>query len=115
MINWRYYLIGILLLVMTFGAFYIVHLQTEKIKADSAAEGAGIQNEVDGVTITAVDRVITKEHIVTQEVVNVIREIDALPSGEALVPPDVAAAWAAGIDGVRNTTSDVRREGAEKP
>ena len=115
MINWRLYLIGGLLASMFAGAFYIVHLQTETRKAKKAADVARAQSVVSEATARAVDRVTITDRTITQEVTNVIREIDALPNGEALVPPDVANAWAAGHDGLRNHSTNAQDNGAGKP
>lgn len=103
--NWRVYLLGGLLLTMAVLSGYIAHLQTEARKATKAATDAQAQVTVSEGTAQAVDRLVIQERTITHEVQNVVREIDALPTGEALVPADVADAWATGIDGLRNTTS----------
>jgi hypothetical protein len=102
MTNLRAYLIGGSLLVMAAGAGYIAHLQTETRKAQKAKADAEAQVTVTEGTAQAVDRLVIQERTITHEVQNVVREIDALPTGEALVPDDVAAAWGAGIDGLRH-------------
>jgi hypothetical protein len=66
-------------------------------------------------TAQAVDRLVIEERNITHEVQNVVREIDALPTGEALVPDDVAAAWGSGIDGLRNDTAKPDGDGAGEP
>ena len=103
--NWRVYLVGGLLAAAATGSLYIAHLQTQKAKAEKAAADAQAQVTVSEGTAQAVDRLVIQERTITHEVQNVVREIDALPTGEALVPEDVADAWATGIDGLRNTTS----------
>ena len=103
--NWRVYLLGGLLAAMFALSMYIAHLQTEMAKAKKAANDAAAQVTVTEGTAQAVDRLVIQERTITQEVQNVVREIDALPTGEALVPEDVADAWGSGIDGLRNTTS----------
>ena len=105
MINWRIYLLGGLLAAMFALSMYIAHLQTQKIKAEKAASDAQAQVTVSEGTAQAVDRLVIQERTITHEVLNVVREIDALPTGEALVPEDVADAWGSGIDGLRNSTS----------
>lgn len=105
MINWRLYILGGLLACLFAVAFYIAHLQTEARVAKKAATDAQAQTVVSEGTAQAVDRMVIRERTITQEVQNVVREIDALPTGEALVPEDVADAWSSGIDGLRNTTS----------
>ena len=105
MTNWRIYLLGGLLAAMFALSFYIAHLQTEMTKAKKAATDAAAQVTVSEGTAQAVDRLVIQERTITREVQNVVREIDALPTGEALVPEDVADAWATGIDGLRNTTA----------
>jgi hypothetical protein len=100
MINWRIYLLGGLLAAMFALSMYIAHLQTEMTKAKKAAEVAKAQSVVSEATTQAVDRVTLTERIVREETINVIREIDALPNGEALVPDDVARIWGDGIDGL---------------
>jgi hypothetical protein len=100
--NWRFYVLGGLLAAMFALSMYIAHLQTEMTKAKKAAEIARAQTVVSEATAQAVDRVTLTERIVREETINVIREIDSLPNGEALVPDDVAAAWGSGIDGLRN-------------
>ena len=105
MINWRAYLLGGLLAAMFALSMYIAHLQTEMTKAKKAATDARAQAVVSEGTAQAVDRLVIQERTITHEVQNVVREIDALPTGEALVPEDVADAWGSGIDGLRNATS----------
>ncbi|MCA3080547.1 MAG: hypothetical protein ING71_17365 [Rhodocyclaceae bacterium] len=97
----RLYIIGGLFASMFAGAFYIVHLQTETRKAKKAADDARAQSVVSEATAQAVDRVTLTERRITNEVHYVEKQIEALPSGEALVPDDVAAAWANGIDRLR--------------
>lgn len=111
----RLYIIGGLLASMFAGAFYIVHLQTETRKAKKAADVARAQSVVSEATAQAVDRVTITDRTITQEVTNVIREIDALPSGEALVPDDVARVWGDGIDGLRQHSTNAQDNGAGKP
>lgn len=115
MIDLRAYLIGGSLLVMAAGAGYIAHLQTKARTAEKAAEVAKAQTVVSDATAQAVDRVTLTERIVREETINVIREIDALPNSEALVPPDVANAWAAGHDGLRSHSTNAQDHGAGKP
>ena len=103
--NWRIYLLGGLLAAMFALSMYIAHLQTEMAKAKAEATTARGQSIVSEGTAQAVDRLVIQERTITQEVTNVVRQIDALPTGEALVPEDVADAWATGIDGLRNATS----------
>ena len=103
--NWRVYLVGFMLASACAASMYIAHLQTKLRAAKKAATDAAAQVTVSEGTTQAVDRLVIKERTITQEVQNVAREIDALPTGEALVPEDVADAWADGIDGLRNTTS----------
>lgn len=105
MTNWRIYLAGGLLAAMFGLSVYITHLQTEARKAKKAATDAGAQVSISKGTAQAIDRLVIQERTITHEVQNVVREIDALPTGEALVPEDVADAWGSGIDGLRNTTS----------
>jgi hypothetical protein len=106
MINWRIYLVGGLLAAAATGSMYIAHLQTQKIKAEKAASDAQAQVTVSEGTAQAVDRLVIQERTITHEVQNVVREIDALPTGEALVPEDVADAWASGIDGLRQHSTN---------
>jgi hypothetical protein len=114
MTHWRFYLIGGLLASMFAVAFYIVHLQTETAKAKKAAVDAEAQTTIAEGTAQAIDRVTIKERTITNEVHNVVREIDALPSGEALVPDDVVDAWAGGIDGLRHDTAPPAGDSARK-
>jgi len=114
MINWRFYLIGGLLASMFAVAFYIAHLQTEMTKAKQAAKDAEAQTVVSEGVAQAIDRVTIKERTITNEVHNVVREIDALPSGEALVPDDVVDAWAGGIDGLQHDTATPAGDGSRK-
>jgi hypothetical protein len=115
MTNLRAYLIGGSLLVMAAGAGYIAHLQTKARTAEKAAETAKAQTMVSEGTAQAVDRLAIEERTITEEVTNVVREINALPTGEALVPDDVAAAWGSGIDGLRNDTAKPDGDGAGEP
>jgi hypothetical protein len=99
--NWRVYVLGGLLAAMFALSMYIAHLQTKARTAEKAADVARAQTVVSEGVASAVDRTIIRERTITEETVNVIREIDALPSGEALVPYDVARIWAGGIDRLR--------------
>ena len=103
--NWRIYLTGGILAAVAAVSLYIAHLQTEARTAKKAATDAQAQVTVSEGTAQAIDRLVIQERTITQEVTNVIRQIDALPTGEALVPEDVADAWSSGIDGLRNTTT----------
>lgn len=105
MINWRMYLLGGLLAAMFALSMYVAHLQTEMAKAKKAATDAQAQTVVSEGVASAVDRTIIRERTITEETVNVVREIDQLPSGNALVPSDVANIWANGIDGMYQHSS----------
>ena len=111
--NWRVYLVGGLLAAAATGSLYIAHLQTEMTKAKKAATDAQAQTVVSEGVASAVDRTIIRERTITQEVQNVIREIDALPSGEALVPSDVVDAWAGGVDGLHDDTAKPDSDGSK--
>ena len=110
----RVYLIGGLLLIMAVMSGVIVKLQTEKKLAEEVAIAAKAQTVISEGTAQAVDRLVIKERTITQEVENVIREIDALPNSEALVPDDVSIAWGNGIDGLRHDTGKPDSDGAGK-
>ena len=114
MINWRIYLVGGLLAAAATGSMYIAHLQTQKVKAEKAASDAQAQVTVSEGTAQAVDRLVIQERTITHEVQNVVREIDALPTGEALVPEDVADAWAIGIDGLRDEPAKPDGDGSKQ-
>lgn len=114
MINWRIYLTGGLLAAAAAGSMYVAHLQTEARTAKKAAADAEAQVTVSEGTAQAVDRLVIQERTITKEVENVVREITALPTGEALVPDDVAAAWASGIDGLRLNATDAQSDSAGK-
>jgi len=94
-------------------SMYIAHLQTEARLAKKAATDARAQTVVSEGTAQAVDRTIIRERTITQEVQNVVREIDALPSGEALVPSDIVDAWAGGIDGMHHDTGKPNSDGSK--
>lgn len=113
--NLRLYLIGGLFFALWAVSIYIVSLQAGKAKAEKEAETERAGNVIGSGTAQAVDRLVIKERTITQEVQNVVREIDALPTGEALVPDDVASAWADGVDGVRNATAAPDGDSAGKP
>jgi hypothetical protein len=115
MINWRIYLLGGLLAAMFGLSMYIAHLQTKARTAEKAAETAKAQTMVSEGTAQAVDRLVIEERTITEEVQNVVREIDALPTGEALVPDDVAAAWGSGIDGLRDDAAKPDGDDSRKP
>jgi hypothetical protein len=115
MIDLRAYLIGGSLLVMAAGAGYIAHLQTKARTAEKAAETAKAQTMVSEGTAQAVDRVTLTERRITNEVHYVEKQIEALPSGEALVPDDVARIWADGVDRLRNDTAKPDGDGAGEP
>ncbi len=106
MINWRMYLLGGLLAAMFALSMYVAHLQTEMVKAKKAATDAQAQTVVSEGVASAVDRMVIRERTITEETVNVIREIDSLENGQALVPDDVSRIWADGIDGVHQHSSD---------
>lgn len=108
MTQWRLYLVGGLFFALWVLSLYIVSLQAGKAKAEKEAETERAGNVISAGTAQAVDRLLVKEHQVTREVQDVVREIDALPTGEALVPDDVANAWADGIDGLRNTPTNAQ-------
>ena len=111
--NWRFYILGGLLASLFAVAFYIAHLQTESRVAKKAASDARAQTVVSEGVASAVDRTIIRERTITEETVNVIREIDALPSGEALVPSDVVDAWSGGIDSLRLDTAKPDGDGSK--
>jgi hypothetical protein len=113
--NWRIYLLGGLLAAMFALSMYIAHLQTEMTKAKKAADVARAQTVVSDATAQAVDRVTLTERRITNEVRYVEKQIEALPSGEALVPDDVARIWGDGIDGLRNDTAKPDGDGAGEP
>ena len=112
MITWRIYLLGGVIAALFGVSMYIAHLQTEKLKAEKSAKAAEAQAIVSETTAQAVDRVTITERIIREETHNVTREIEALPSGEALVPDDVANAWATGIDELRQRSSNADGDGA---
>ena len=114
MINWRLWVLGGLLAAMFGLSMYIAHLQTEMTKAKQAAKDAEAQTVVSEGVAQAIDRVTIKERTITNEVHNVVREIDALPSGEALVPDDVVDAWAGGIDSMQHEPAKPRGDGSRK-
>ena len=78
------------------------HLQQSRVKAEAVASAAKAQTVVDQATVQAIDRVTITERRITTEVRNVTKQIEALPSGEALVPADIADAWSSGIDRMRS-------------
>lgn len=113
MINWRMYLLGGLLAAMFALSMYVAHLQTEMTKAKKAATDAQAQTVVSEGVASAVDRMVIRERTITEETVNVIREIDSLPSGNALVPSDIVDAWSGGIDGLRHDTAKPDSDGSK--
>ena len=100
MTNWRIYLVGGLLAAAAAGSMYIAHLQTEMAKAKQEIESIKGQVTVTEGTAQAVDRLVIEERTVREETINVIREIDSLENGQALVPSDVARIWGDGVDSV---------------
>ena len=115
MTNLRLYLIGGLFFALWAVSIYIVSLQTGKAKAEKEAETERAGNVISSGTAQAIDRLVIKERTITQEVQNVVREIDALPTGEALVPDDVARVWGDGIDSLRSQSTNAQDNGAGKP
>lgn len=111
--NWRIYLLGGLLAAMFALSMYIAHLQTEARVARKAATDARAQTVVSEGVASAVDRMVIRERTITEETVNVIREIEALPSGEALVPSDIVDAWSGGIDGLQHDTGKPNSDGSK--
>jgi len=112
-INWRMYLLGGLLAAMFALSMYVAHLQTEMVKAKKAATDAQAQTVVSEGTAQAVDRMVIRERTITQEVQNVVREIDQLPTGDALVPDDVSRIWADGVDRLHNDTAKPDGDGSK--
>ncbi len=115
MINWRIYLIGGLLAAMWAGSMYVAHLQTKVRNAEKAKADAEAQVIVTEGTAQAVDRVTLTERRITNEVYHVEKQIEALPSGDALVPDDVAAVWADGIDRLRLNTAEPTGDNSREP
>ena len=113
MTNWRIYLLGGLLAAMFALSMYVAHLQTEMTKAKKAATDARAQAVVSDATAQAVDRVTLTERRITNEVHYVEKQIEALPSGEALVPEDVANAWGSGVDSMRAHPADNNSDGSK--
>ncbi len=113
MINWRLYLLGGLIAAMFALSMYIAHLQTEARVAKKTATDAQAQTVVSEGVASAVDRMVIRERTITEETVNVIREIDSLPSGNALVPSDIVDAWAGGIDGMHHDTGKPNSNGSK--
>ena len=113
MINWRLYLLGGLLASLFAVAFYIAHLQTEARVAKKAVTDARAQTMVSEGVASAVDRTIIRERTITQEVQNVVREIDQLPTSDALVPDDVANIWADGVDGLHHDAAKPDGDGSK--
>jgi predicted outer membrane lipoprotein len=111
--NWRLYILGGLLACLFAVAFYIAHLQTEARVAKKAATDARAQTVVSEGVASAVDRTIIRERTITQEVQNVVREIDQLPTGDALVPEDVADAWSSGIDSLQHDAAKPDSDGSK--
>ena len=111
--NWRVYVLGGLLAAMFALSMYIAHLQTEATKAKKAADVARAQTVVSDATAQAVDRVTLTERRITNEVHYVEKQIEALPSGEALVPDDVARIWGDGIDGLHHDTAKPNGDGSK--
>ncbi|GIU67157.1 hypothetical protein [Candidatus Phycosocius spiralis] len=112
MIHWKAYLIGFLLLALCILSGYMTFLTTQVAKAKQAAKVAQAEALVSKATAKAIDRVTQTERRITHEVQYVTKEIEALPSADAFVPPDVAAAWGNGIDGLRNASTQPERNGA---
>jgi hypothetical protein len=115
MINWRIYLLGGLLAAMFGLSMYIAHLQTEMAKAKRETESIKGQVTVSEGTAQAVDRLVIEERNITHEVQNVVREIDALPTGKALVPDDVARIWADGVDRLRSQSTKPDGDDSREP
>jgi hypothetical protein len=115
MINWRLYILGGLLACLFAVAFYIAHLQTEARVAKKAATDAQAQTVVSEGVASAVDRTIIRERTITEETVNVIRQIDSLENGQALVPDDVSRIWADGIDSLHKHSSTPNSDNTGKP
>jgi hypothetical protein len=113
--NWRIYLVGGLLAAAAAGSMYIAHLQTEMAKAKQEIESIKGQVTVTEGTAQAVDRLVIEERNITHEVQNVVREIDTLPTGEALVPDDVARIWADGVDRLRDDTAKPDGDDSREP
>ncbi len=113
MINWRMYLLGGLLAAMFALSMYVAHLQTEMVKAKKAATDAQAQTVVSEGVASAVDRMVIRERTVREETINVIREIDSLENGQALVPDDVSRIWADGVDRLHHDTAKPDSDGSK--
>ena len=99
--DFKGYIISGTLLAAAIGSGYMAFQATATRKAEQAAKVAKAQAAVSEATTKAIDRVTLTERRITNEVQYVTKEIEALPSANALVPDDVAAAWGNGIDGMR--------------
>jgi hypothetical protein len=102
MIDLKPYLIGAGLATMAILSGLMAYNRTQVEKAKQAAKAAQAQAVVSEATTKAIDRVTLTERRITNEVQYVTKEIEALPSANALVPDDVAGAWGNGIDGLRD-------------
>ena len=112
MIDWKAYLIGAGLLFALIASGYMAFQTTAIRNAKQAAKAAQAQAVVSEATTKAIDRVTLTERRITNEVQYVTKEIEALPSGNALVPDDVSSAWGNGIDGLRQHTAKPDSDGS---
>lgn len=97
--------LAVALAIVTAAGLYVWRLQVAATKAKPKIEAAQAQTRVEKSTVQAIDRVIITERRIKNEVRNVTRTIEALPSGDALVPADVASAWASGVDSMRDNAA----------
>jgi len=84
------------LLILSTGLYNLWQHDKRKLKAaqDTIAEQTRV--------ILALEAVSVRERVVTRVVDRVVTQISESPNAEILVPSDIAAAWATGIDGLRD-------------
>lgn len=79
----------------------IAHLHKAVDKATQAAASAQAQSNLTSNITAAVDRAATKEVAITTQTERAVDVVHEAPGATDALPPAVASAWAAGIDGLR--------------
>lgn len=100
--NWRLYAIAAVIASLFAGALYVRHLQNERVKAKMETVTTKAELETTKETIRITDRTVKREARISQEAKRASIPILQAEGADTPVPPDVANAWAASIERLRN-------------
>lgn len=82
------------------------HTTIARQKVEVRAQTAQVAVERQSAAVT--ERVVTRTVVVTKRAQRAIAAVQHAPGADTLVPPQLAAEWAAGVDGTRNLTEAAR-------